>query len=45
MNLSLELYHLPSNYANRHTQLLNRAISAYYAQYRYRFPIGRQLLR
>ena len=38
MNLSIELYHLPNNYANEHTQLLNRACSAYYAQYRYRSP-------
>ena len=38
MNLSIELYHLPNNYANWHTLLLNRAFSAYYAQYRYRSP-------
>ena len=41
MNLSIELYHLPNNYANWHTLLLNRAFSAYYAQYRYRSPIRR----
>ena len=38
MNLSIELYHLPNNYANWHTLVLNRAFSAYYAQYRYRSP-------
>ena len=38
MNLSIELYHLPNNYANWHTLLLNRAFSAYYPQYRYRSP-------
>ena len=38
MNLSVELYHLPNNFTNWHTLLLNRAISAYYAQYRYRSP-------
>ena len=38
MNLSIELCHLPNNYANWHTLLLNRAFSAYYAQYRYRSP-------
>ena len=37
MNLCIELYHLPNNYANWHTLLLNRAF--YYAQYRYRSPI------
>ena len=40
MNLSIELYPLPNNYANGHTLLLNRAFSAYYAQYRYRSPIN-----
>ena len=38
MNLSIELYHLPNNHANWLTLLLNRAFSAYYAQYRYRYP-------
>ena len=38
MNLSIEIYHLPNNYANWHTLLLNRAFSAYYPQYRYRSP-------
>ena len=38
MNLSIELYHLPNNHANWLTLLLNRAFSAYYAQYRYRSP-------
>ena len=28
MNLSIELYHLPNNYAHLHTLLLNRAFSA-----------------
>ena len=41
MNLSIELYHLPNNYANWHALLLNRAFSAYYAQHRYRSPIMR----
>ena len=39
MNLSIELYHLPNDHANWLTLLLNRAFSAYYAQYRYRSPI------
>ena len=39
MNLSIELYHLPNNHANWLTLLLNRAFSAYYAQYRYRSPM------
>ena len=38
MNLSIELYHLPNDYGNWHTLLLNSAFSAYYAQYRYRSP-------
>ena len=31
MNLSIELYHLPNDYVNWHTLLLNRAFYAYYA--------------
>ena len=41
MNLSIERYHLPNNYAIWHTLLLNRAFSAYYAQCRYRSPAAR----